>query len=1476
MAGTALAVVALLVLACISSAAATTTATQDEILHFGFVDATPHEGNHNHHHHRHDNNTHGSNNNTANYGNGLTGSDALLALPQCAGEDAAHSLPLGCPDHQAFCSSAVRRVLASMASIDALLARTQERPFGDAGGEGAHDHLRGGAEALRLTQHVLRELHGDFPLLRSILTQFCPDIRNTRPSMRPEKSNKQPRPASSPASASALPAAEPIVDMQMDTTVPKTRDTNQDAAVLSQGYDVASRMPRLRPRREDPDNEKPRHNATIATCSLQDLVDGACNSARQSATFSIFFRGFLFDPLDGDTQAANNVLHVSNNVKPTRLRLHGTIPEDHLRLVIDKGAWNYVTEVIVQGWQPGEFDLGLLRGLPLLTHVQILDSELVGVQLSSTGDAGDNNELVALEKRLVLLNLTSNSLTNLHPGLFANMENLMHLWLNDNQVTALDENVFEKLSTLQTLSLRNNRISEIDDKAFTGLTNLQRLGLGYNALSSLKEDVFEPLTSLQALFLENNPIERLKSETFKKLSNLLRLELTFSPLNVLSDELFKYTTRLQQLILRQNRFETLPEDVFHPLTNLETLDLSHNRLTFITQSHFKHQAKLTHLLLLGNRITTIAFKAFGQLTSLKRLDLQHNDLTLVDAVWFDRESAQHIEELELSSNKLTQFPPDLLDMLDGLRVLSIAKNKLTKFVPPLVAGRTFGLRHLRLSDNPLDTFPSLGSFPQLRELEANNHMIPQVNVTPVLNVTSLRALEVAAHPHNKGVRLIVEESALKELMSETGKPLLENLRHLDLRNVDITAALKLPLSHLQLTHLRLGWEGMAETTFPASNICELLGQHVEEIELTGTHYTDLEMCENKTFSSILLTENKLLRTVTVRAHLRQLNLSGCSDLHDLFLPSAELLDISGTRLHPDPGLCNGWGRSMLFARNWKNEHVQQNQATLRLLLARCLQTVDLIDLGANDWLDEPDKVKDVVSPLTVLSKRPVFTENGVQLRSRETMPVFLLENTPIACGLHVSNARVSLSREPQNDDDDNDNDNNNDDQQSTRVAYTFQCSCAGGYHKGNNNRCVRDNRDQYLLLFGALFGVLVVQAVVFVVVRYVRRHRQLVQDHTLKTQLLVERDEEVLALKKAWEIGYNELRSLTHISTGAFGTVYKAEWDTVTVAVKVMQQGVSIFDDNSQHEFEKEVEFLQRTRHPHVVRFFGAGTHPNGSPFLVLEFVAMGSLKQLLFDRGLEAVLQEHLRERERANAAEGSEQGGGRSNRTYTTVDVGESVMVTERPTSTVDMPELPLSSWGLRQRLARDVACGMAFIHSLDQVHRDLKSGNVLVSAHLRAKISDFGSIRQKLATGARHTAGTNVDGKADENSIKYSRTLGATTMHLTMTAGVGTPMYMAPEALYGHEYGLKADVFSFGVLLWEIACVQHPDIISQEYGDSFDGPLFPTLKQLLEDGKRLKFSDEAASQTPTWYRALTYKCMAQDPDGRPSFKQLKTNLM
>lgn len=101
------------------------------------------------------------------------------------------------------------------------------------------------------------------------------------------------------------------------------------------------------------------------------------------------------------------------------------------------------------------------------------------------------------------------------------------------------------------------------------------------------------------------------------------------------------------------------------------------------------------------------------------------------------------------------------------------------------------------------------------------------------------------------------------------------------------------------------------------------------------------------------------------------------------------------------------------------------------------------------------------------------------------------------------------------------------------------------------------------------------------------------------------------------------------------------------------------------------------------------------------------------------------------------------------------------------------------LRLKMALDVAEGMNYLHTSMPiiVHRDLKSPNLLVDKNWVVKVCDFGLSRMK-----HHT-------------------------FLSSKSTAGTPEWMAPEVLRNEPSNEKCDVYSFGVILWELSTLQQP---------------------------------------------------------------------
>ncbi|KAJ0395701.1 hypothetical protein P43SY_005131 [Pythium insidiosum] len=158
-------------------------------------------------------------------------------------------------------------------------------------------------------------------------------------------------------------------------------------------------------------------------------------------------------------------------------------------------------------------------------------------------------------------------------------------------------------------------------------------------------------------------------------------------------------------------------------------------------------------------------------------------------------------------------------------------------------------------------------------------------------------------------------------------------------------------------------------------------------------------------------------------------------------------------------------------------------------------------------------------------------------------------------------------------------------------------------------------------------------------------------------------------------------------------------------------------------------------------------------------------------------------------------------------------------------------------KRKIALHVAHALTYLHSLQPtvLHRDLKSKNVLLTETLDAKLTDFGASREQ----ADHT----------------------------MTAGVGSSLWMAPEVMLGERYDAKADVFSFGVLLSELDTHELPYAHAVEPTSGRRLPETAVL-QLVSLGRlHARFSDSA----DTTMVAIARDCLEMDPLKRPSAAEL-----
>jgi len=166
---------------------------------------------------------------------------------------------------------------------------------------------------------------------------------------------------------------------------------------------------------------------------------------------------------------------------------------------------------------------------------------------------------------------------------------------------------------------------------------------------------------------------------------------------------------------------------------------------------------------------------------------------------------------------------------------------------------------------------------------------------------------------------------------------------------------------------------------------------------------------------------------------------------------------------------------------------------------------------------------------------------------------------------------------------------------------------------------------------------------------------------------------------------------------------------------------------------------------------------------------------------------------------------------------------------------------------RIARGIARGLARAHAKSIVHRDLKPENVVIDADGEAKILDFGLAKLREA-----------DASQAKSALERAETASVVTEE---GRTLGTPQYMSPEQARGAAVDGRSDVFSLGVVVYEMCSGRRPFA-----GSSPAEVLASILRDTPEPLAKV------APDVPAALVAIVERCLAKDPGDRwPGAREL-----
>jgi Leucine-rich repeat (LRR) protein len=1138
-------------------------------------------------------------------------------------------------------------------------------------------------------------------------------------------------------------------------------------------------------------------------------------------------------------------LHLGNN------QLNGTIPSELgqlLNLAALRMGHNQLTGTIPS----------ILGQLSALQHIDFSSNELKGRIPSELGQLSS----------LIVLRLNHNDLTGTIPSVLGQLRNLTGIHLQSNQLTGTILSELGQLKALRFLELASNQLGGAISLVLGQLLALESLDISSNAFNGTIPSILGQLSSLTGLTLHSNQLTGTIPSELGQLNALRHLELFSNLLSGTIPSKLGQLINLKILRLFSNQFiGTIPSELGQ-LTALQHLDLSSNQLSgtlgiinpaLITirltrnllsgtiPAELGQLSKLEILLLSHNQLTGEIPSELGQMQALRELDLAINQLSGTIPLVLGQ--MQSLQIFDLAANLLSGVIPSVLGQLRRMTTLRLHSNQLTGTIPSEL-GQLTTLQILDLSSNQLsDTIPpALGQLGNLTTLELHSNQLTGSFPSSLTEIASLSNLDVSnnlltgAIP--EGFHRLEQLNLASNRFSGTipaNFPLESStLIQIDLSDNQLTGTIPVGIFRMQqLSILLLARNQFNGELSGSPSVCSPTGVQLSVIDLSfnqlsGTmeffryfaQLTNLNIRHNLFTGEVKFQPEKFFGTpipgcqiVGVVSVLDQLDVSeNYFSRLSVLPPSIKAFSAASCSLSGSVDSLSTLSSAELI--DIRNNPKLSGEIPLLiaenpLLLYLFINNTNMrsVEAGPSPGMDLDSSVMQTFGSGESLYECPLLYSKASPAAFLDVNPYYF-SYSGCYCGLGFAGPVIEQG-----------------------VASCVRCrpgyyndkedvtSCSpcpyGRYSSGEGSYtcdscalpfqlAIRDGTDCIDLAFFYLFFFLFIAVAFSVVVTIALIITVLVAVWTGYKLLKWWKSRELrritlLIQKRARDeipadllIRYRDLNMDNVIGAGSFARVYRGYWNRTLVAIKEL-----------------------------------TGVH---SLIATMEADRNGSTSEEDYqnDAGIQRVVNEFKSE--------------------VLVMSKLHHPNVLLLVGACSDFPNLCivteyLSNGSLYDALHRkhaaeqitlvqqfqwlgETANGMAYLHDQGLMHRDLKSLNVLLDDANRAKLCDFGLAR--------------VMGDA----------------HRTMTGGVGSMLWMAPEVMMDAAYDYSADVYAWGILAWEI---MSPGV------DLFAGKSVVEVSRAVLQGKR-------PSLQPWWSVGVCeviVKCWSGVAEERPTFGEVVERL-